>query len=602
MVKKAGNDPDVRADEAAQLPPDSPLADFEADEPRRRWPRVLLAIVAGAVVLGGAYVGAAWAVSDRVPRGTTVAGVDIGGQDSAAAIASLEDGLAGAVTEPISVTAGESTTTMSAADSGLEFDAEATVATLTGLDLQPSRLWHHLVGVGEWPPVTDVDEAALAAALDAVGAALITAPVDGTVVFADGVAHTTAAADGAAVDEKAAEDVLRTSWLTGPRPLPLPTQALTPDITQEETDRALTQVAEPFAGAPIAVAIAEQTIELPVATVTSLAQFVPVDSDLVLQLDGARLVDEVVARTTNLLQVSVDASFAFVDGVPTVVPGVAGTTLDPAALADAVAVAGASAADRTARVELVTSDPAQSTAELEALGIKEIVSEFSTPLTNEPLRTENLATGAAKITGKLLRPDETFSLSDALGPITAAAGFNEAWVIVDGEHVKGVGGGLSQMSTTTFNAAFFAGFEDVEHTPHSEWFSRYPEGRESTLYSGSIDLKFKNNTPYGALMQSWIAGGRLHVAIWGTKHWTVETSTSGRSGVVQPTTVYSQSSTCTPQSAGNPGFSVTVTRRVLLGAEIADESSRTTRYRPQNRVVCGPEPVEAPPADAAPAG
>ena len=253
----------------------------------------------------------------------------------------------------------------------------------------------------------------------------------------------------------------------------------------------------------------------------------------------------------------------------------------------AAAIAAASVSDdRTARVALVATDPAQSTAKLQALGITELVSEFSTPLTNEPLRTENLATGAVKITGKLVEPGATFSLTEALGPITAAAGFNEAWVIVNGEHVKGVGGGLSQMSTTTFNAAYLAGFEDVEHTPHSEWFTRYPAGREATLYTGSIDMKFKNTSPTGALLRSWIEGGRLHVAIWGTKYWTVDSSTSGRSGVVAPTTVHSASPTCLPMSAGNPGFSVTVTRTLSLDGAVKETTKKTTRYKPQNAVIC----------------
>lgn len=573
------------SDDEAHPAPVSPLAVFESDEPRRRWPRVVLTTLAVVVVLGGAYVGASWALADRVPRGTTVAGVEIGGQDVATAVATLETGLRDVVGEPIPVVAGKNRTTVAPADAGLTFDATATVHALTGFDLQPARLWHHVFGLADQPAVTAVDEAKLAASIDTVAGALVTEPVDGAIVFADGAPHATAAADGAAVDTDGAAEVLRTAWLTDSRPLELPTRVVGPDITQEETDRALTTVAEPLARAPISVAVAAQTVELSPAVVTSLASFTAKDSDLVLVLDGPGLVEEVVKRTTNLLTASADATFAFVDGAPVIVPGTAGTTIDPAALADAVAAAGVGD-DRTARVEVVPSNPAQSTEKLQALGINELVAEFSTPLTNEPLRTENLRVGAAKITGRLVLPGETFSLTEALGPITAAAGFNEAWVIVNGEHVKGVGGGLSQMSTTTFNAAYLAGFEDVEHTPHSEWFTRYPEGREATLYTGSIDMKFKNTAPSGALIQSWVEGGRLHVAIWGTRYWTVESTTSGRSHVVAPTTVHSTSPTCTPQRAGNPGFSVTVTRRLLLNGEVKETTKRTTRYKPQNAIIC----------------
>jgi vancomycin resistance protein YoaR len=583
-------------------PAGSPLAIFEAEQPRRRWSRVLLTTSAVLVLLAGGYVGASWALGDRVPRRTTVAGVEIGGQDAGTAAATLRARLGKLVAEPVPVAAGEKSTTIAPADAGLALDVDATVARLVGFDLQPARLWHQVVGGGgarpaprrghpdvgrgPEPPATAVDEAKLTAAVAAAAAVLATEPVDPGIVFTDGAPRTTAGTAGARVDPAGAAAAVRTRWLTASRPLQLPTRAVPPAVSQQQADQALAAVAEPLARGPIVVAVAAQSVELPAAVVTSLASFVPTGAELVLRLDGPRLVDELVKRTTNLLTASADASFTFVNGAPVLVPGTAGTTIDPAALAAAVAAA-AVAPDRTARVDLVASDPAQSTAKLQALGVGALVSEFSTPLTNDRLRTQNLVVGAAKLTGKLVLPGETFSLSAALGPVTAAAGFNEAGVIVDGEHVKGVGGGLSQLATTTFNAAYFAGFKDVAHTPHSEWFTRYPEGREATLYTGQIDLKFKNTSPYGALLRSWIEADRLHVAIWSTPYWTVSSTTSARSAVVAPTTVRSTSATCTPQAAGNPGFTVTVTRTLALNGEVKETTKKTTRYKAQDAIICG---------------
>jgi vancomycin resistance protein YoaR len=563
----------------------SPLAVFDAEERRRRWPRVLATVIGALVVLAGGYVGASWALADVVPRDTTVAGVDVGGMGRDEAVAALESELAPRAEEEVPVTANGRTTSVDPAAAGLVLDASATVDAVTGFDLQPTRLWNHVVGGGEEVPATEVDDAALTAAVEAVAGTLATDPVDAGVVFADGAPHVTPATEGSLVDPDTAADVLREGWLVGDRPLELPTTAVAPDITQAEAEDALRTVAEPFAAAPVVVAVGDQSVELPVDVLTSLAAFVPQESALALTLDAPRLVDEVLARTPGLLTPATDARFEFVDDAPVVVPGTPGTTLDAGGLANAVAAA-ATGQDRTARVELVTRDPEQSTQELEALGVREVVSEFSTPLTNEAVRTENLRVGASKVNGTLVRPGEVFSLTEALGPVTREAGFRDAPVIVNGEHVQGTGGGLSQMATTTYNAGFFAGFEDVEHQPHSEWFARYPEGREATLYTGAIDMKFRNTSPYGALIQSWVGGGRLHVRIWGTSHFTVETSTSPRSGVVQPTTVRSSSATCTPQSAGNPGFSVTVTRRVLLAGVEQETTSDTWRYKPQNAVVC----------------
>lgn len=576
---------------AAPERPSSPMDAFP-DEPHRnrRWPRVLGIAAAVLVVLAGLYVGALWLWADRVAPGTTVAGVELGGLTSEEAEATLVESLASATSEPLPVSAGDNRTTVDPVAAGLELDASATVDGLTGFDLTPQRLWEQLFGAGAAEPVTRVDEDALGAAVEDVAAALDVAPVDGSVLFVDGAPQTTDAVEGSAVDPDAAAEVIRDGWLTAARPLELPTEVAEPAVGQAEVERVVAEVARPLVAAPVTVAVADQLVELPPDVVAAAASFVPEDGELRLQLDGPALVEAVTARTTNLLTSPADGSFAFQNGAPVIVPGTPGTTLDPEALADAVAAAG-TGQDRTARVELVEVAPAESTAELEALGIVEVVSEFSTPLTAEPRRTRNIANGAEKINGTLVRPGETFSLTEALGPVDAAHGFVQAGAIVNGEHIDAWGGGLSQLSTTTYNAAFFAGFEDVEHHPHSEWFARYPEGREATIFTGSLDMRWKNDTPYGALVQAWVEGGRTWVRIWGTKYWEVQESTSGRSGVVAPTTVYSQSPTCEPQSAGNPGFTVTVTRRLLLQGVEQSTEQWTTRYKPQNQVICGAPPT-----------
>ncbi|WP_372595428.1 VanW family protein, partial [Actinotalea sp.] len=472
----------------------------------------------------------------------------------------------------------------------LTFEPEATVADLTGFGLEPIRLWKHIAGGGTVEPVTTVDRGSLDSAVTALGDALDTAPVNGTVAFIDGAVSTTDPVDGISVDATAAADLLIAQWLTAARPIELPTEVVAPEIDQDALDRAVTDLARPLAEAPVAVAVADQVADLPVSILVDTARFSVEDGEIVLTMDGPSLVDAVIARTRDLLTAPADAEFTFENDAPVLVPGVPGTTLDPDLLAEAVATA-ATSADRTARVELVESDPENSTEALEALGITEIVSEFSTPLTSEPRRTGNITVGAAAINGTLVRPDEIFSLTEELGPIDAEHGFVQAGAIINGEHSDAWGGGLSQVSTTTYNAAYFAGFVDVEHHPHSEWFSRYPEGREATIFTGVLDMQWQNDTPYGALVQAWVADGSLHVRIWGTKYWTVESTTSARSDVVRPTTVYSQSATCSAQSSGNPGFSVTVRRVVSREGEVHSDESWTVRYRPQNQVICGTEPT-----------
>ena len=572
--------------------PAHPLDAFAgAEKPRRRTGRVLGAIAAVLVVVAGAYVAASWALADRVPRGVVVAGVDIGGQDADVAVATLTEELGSLSREPIVVSAGERSVTVDPTQSGLTFDADATVAGLTGFTLEPARLWQHLFGLGEQPPVTQVDRVLLGESVAAAATALFTEPVDGRVVFADGAPHATPAQDGVAVDEDAASELLATAWLTAPRPIELPTVAVAPAITQEETDRAMNQLAKPLASGPVGVVVEDQVAELPADVVTDAATIVADGATLRLELDGEMLVEEILKRTRDLLSDAEDAHFEFVDGKPEIIPGKAGTRLDPEHVATTVRNA-ALGSPRTANIVLSETDPEQTTKALEELGITELVSVFDTPVTNDAARTGNLVRGAELVTGVLVRPGEVFSLNETIGPITAENGYVNSTVVVNGVVQQGMGGGLSQMGTTMFNAAYFAGFEDVEHRPHSYWFSRYPEGREATIYEGVLDVKWRNTTPYGALLNSYVKGGRLYVEVWGTKHFEVETIKSPRSRVTPPTTRYNTQSGCTPQSAGNPGFEVTNTRILRLDGEEVERTSYTWRYNPQDAIVCGPEPKD----------
>ena len=572
--------------------PDHPLDAFDGtDRPRRRMGLVLGGIAAVLVVVAGGYVAASWALADTVPRGVTVAGVDIGGQKSDLAVATLSQELGAVTTEPIVVAAGERSVSIDPAQSGLVLDADATVGELTGFTLEPARLWQHIFGLGEQQPVTRVDSAALEASVEAAATGLFTEPVDGRIVFADGAPHASPAEDGLAVDEQAATELLGEQWLTAARPIALPTVPVPPTITQQETDRAMAGLAKPLASGPVGVVVEGQVAELPADVVTQAATIAAEDDRLVLRLDGEQLVEEVLKRTRDLLSDAEDARFEFVDGVPDIVPGTAGTWLDPEHVATAVRNA-ALGTPRTAEVALSEVDPERTTKALEDLGITELVASFDTGLTADSVRTSNLVRAAELITGVLVRPDETFSLNETIGPITAENGYHYSTVVVSGVIQKGIGGGLSQMGTTMYNAAYFAGFEDVEHRPHSYWFSRYPEGREATIYEGSIDVRWRNNTPYGALLRSYVAGGRVYVEVWGTKHFEVETSRSGRSNVRPPTTRYNTQSGCIAQSAGNPGFDVTNTRVVLLDGEEVERTSETWRYLPQDAIVCGPPPAK----------
>ncbi len=574
------------------------LGGLVGDGQPSRTPKALIGIGVGIVVLAGLYTGAQWLYADRVPTGTQVAGVDVGGLSRDDAVRELTAGLNARAREPLRITAGTAQTTLDPAAAGLTFDAEATADRLTGFSFDPGRLWNHMFGGADAQPVVDVDQARLDAAMTGLADTLATDPVDGTVSFADGQPVATPATDGSTVDPDAAAQVLARRWLVEPGPFELATEPVPPAITQEETDAALAQAQQIVSG-PVTVTVGGQNPELPPEALAAVASFQPAEGTLKPVFDGDALVTAVLDRTDDLLAEPEDAHFEFHDGVPVVVGGEPGSTLDAAALAEAVQTA-ALGTERSATVELVERAPENGREALEALGVNEVVASFSTPLTSEPIRTKNLRRGAEMITGDLVKPGEVFSLTEALSPISLANGYFAAGVISNGVHTEGVGGGLSQMATTTFNAAHKAGFEDVHHQPHSVWFKRYPAGREATIYEGSIDMKFRNNTPYGAVLQAWVDGGELHVQIWSTPYFTVELIPGTPRNIVPTTPVHKSGPSCEPYPGGEDGFTITNRRVVRHGDEVVIDEEFTWTYRPDNPVVCDPPPAPPAPEGAEP--
>lgn len=551
--------------------------------PKQRTAAIILSV---ALVLILGYAAAAWALSDRVPRGTAVAGVSIGGMSSAEAKSALNQGLAEITAQPVTVIVDEVEGEFAPADVDLVFDADATVDKLVGFTLSPARLWQFIAGSTEVAPTSKVDEAALSATLEEMAPNFAVLPVDAAIQFEGAKPVTSPSEDGLEVDVEGAVQTIVEDWITGPRPLPLPTVPTKPAITDEEVDRVLVEQANPLVEAPITAVVGEQTVVFTPELLAAAASFEAVGARLEMVLDGQKLAPHLRESVPALESAPVDATFELTAEGPKITPDSAGTEVDADALATEV-LAATHTEERTVQVPIVEVEAALSLADAEALGVKERVSEFSTNLTYDSVRTENLRTGAAAINGVLVLPGETFSLLDTLDPITPENGYGGAGILIDGVLVEGIGGGLSQLATTLYNAVFFAGLEDVEHQPHSQYISRYPEGREATIYVPSIDLKFRNDSDYGVLIESWVSDGQVHVAFWSTKVWDIRAETSGRRDIVQPTTVTSNRANCVPTGAGQPGFLVTVDRLFYKGDELVKTESNGWRYQPENAVACG---------------
>ena len=221
------------------------------------------------------------------------------------------------------------------------------------------------------------------------------------------------------------------------------------------------------------------------------------------------------------------------------------------------------------------------------------MSTFTTYYPHADYRNVNLGRAAELIDGTILEPDEVFSLNGIVGERTAANGFTEGYIISDGILVTDLGGGVSQIATTTFNAAFFAGLEDVEHKPHSFYIDRYPVGREATVAWGAVDLRFRNDTPYGVLVTANVtpstpsSSGVVTVSMWSTKVWDITTSESGRYNITEEKTRRVNTRQCHPND-GYGGFDIDVFRyfREAGSSELVRTEKFHTTYTPSDTVVC----------------
>lgn len=560
--------------------------------------KVVLLLLGGLLVLlGGAYAAAYFAAGDKVPRGTTVAGVEIGGKTPDEAEAALTDGLADRVDRPIPVSIEGKSATVDPADAGLAVDVQATVAQAGGgASWSPGHLWDYWTGGDEHDPVVTVDEKAFDAALDDLADEVGTAATDGGVAFKRGRIVTTDPEPGQGFDPEATRTALLDSYLSEDDEVAeLETAVVQPDIDDADVQKALDTVANPAMSGPVTLVFGDSPVELQPRDFSAALAMEPKGGELVPVLDADKLTSLVESGVSEDDK-PVDATVELVDGKPRVVPAKPGVTFDPEDVSKAfLELVTQEGDDRSMKVKATVAEPEFTTADAKALGIKEQVSTFTTYYPYAEYRNINIGRAAELIDGTILKPGETFSLNDIVGERTRENGFTTGFIISNGLFKEDLGGGVSQMATTTFNAMYFAGLKDIEHKPHSVYIDRYPEGREATVAWGAVDLRFQNDTDHGVLVHATVqpgssaAKGVVTVSMYSTKTWDITSKTSGRYNYRSPKTQTQNTDDCVPNT-GYDGFDVDVTRYFHQpGSDTVEKSEKFhTSYIASDTVICKP--------------
>jgi vancomycin resistance protein YoaR len=442
-------------------------------------------------------------------------------------------------------------------------------------------------------------------------------PFPGAIEIIDGTAIAEYPRPGTSIERSGLVEIITNGILSGAsEPVSVPTITTVPGASDRDLDAAAAR-ANLWISNAITLTTPEGTQNVvfnPIDLVNAFRAVVGMDGTIELGFDEA-IVDSFLLNQRDLIETApVDARFE-IDGYDVViVPGSNGTLIDSSTtVATLEALADTSSRRGPLPVE-EGAEPEVTTEELEALGIEHMVVQFTTYHDCCAARVTNIQLMADTIDGAILGPGEVFGINEYVGQRTLENGYLDAGTIVRGEIVETVGGGVSQFATTLYNTVFWGGYEDVQHKPHSFYFSRYPEGIESTVSFPQPEMSFRNNTDRSIMIKTSYTDTSITVKIFGANDgriiagaqrdgttsfetiaeggpnaMLVRGSVSERTDFTEPTTEYRPNPELTPGTQvetqkPRQGWTVFVTRTIEQ-AGASTEQTWTVRYLAQRQIL-----------------
>jgi vancomycin resistance protein YoaR len=535
------------------------------------WRRV--AITVAAIALVAIALGLAFAGSPAtLPNGISIAGVPVGGLTPSAARTTLEARSRELAGTPVAFTAGGRSWRLKPSQLGVSVDWGAAVraALRQGDGPVPVRGFYRL-GVRifgtDITPTAQAYNAALEFELNRMAAAIDRPHREASLRLKGQAPVITPSQTGRILDREAAARVLVKSLAQLERQpfVPLPVRVDQPTVEADDLEPAAAQVRTALS-APVRVTIGPTRFRLPRYRIAEILDLPSSRTDLRFGGKGANAF--FVRFQKQVGREPQDADFAVTSGGIRVVPARPGRAIDVPTTAKAILRAALSPTNRFARIAVVSSAPKVSTEEAKAMGINEIVGSYTTEFGGIANRIHNVQLVAHLIDRHLIAPGEEFSFNKTTGERNASKGFLEAPVIINGELQSGLGGGVCQVSTTVFNAAYEAGLNITARTNHALYISHYPLGRDATVNYPDTDLRFINDTGHWLLLRTFVNSYSLTVNLYGTSpHRKVESEAA-------PLTV-----------TGPPPTKTTKDPNLFVGEKVVDESGSSSLATSVHRKV-----------------
>ena len=497
---------------------------------------IICALVVAVLIIAAAIPIYELLYVDRIYPGVSVLGLDLGGLRPEEAEALLERHFNPYVGQPLTLRYGERSWPVSPQDIGVSLDAKATAAAAYAvgrwipireslrLQLEMRRYGHSI------PPVFAFDEGAAKVFLSRL-AREINRPVRDAKLTLRGLqVKVTPAQTGREVDIAATRKLLyeRIVSLSGGE-VELVVHETPPRIPDVSEAKALveTMIGSPLILDPKADDLAPWTLDQ--ATIADMLVIRQVKQDdgrvkLEVGLDQGKLRVYVEEIARQIERAPKDAWFDFDEVTGTLTPIVhsrEGRTLNVDEAMHWINVQVATA-NRVVVLPVITIRPKVADEDAPHLGIKELVSEATTSFKGSSAgRARNIQLAASRFHGLVIPPGEVFSFNEHLGEVSAEAGYEESLIIWGDRTRREPGGGICQVSTTVFRAAFWGGYPIVERHPHTFRVSWYepPVGFDATVYPPWVDFKFQNDTPYHLLIETEtdMAAGTVTFRFYSTK-------------------------------------------------------------------------------------
>ena len=484
-------------------------------------------VVTAALALGLVFAGP----SGKLAHGITIGGVPVGGLTPAQAVARLKARAARLQSVPVVFRAGADRFRIRPEELGIEPNWSAAVAAAAdrgggfavirgyrrlGLRLRPASFT---------PPVKAYD-AAVAYELDQLRSKIDRPHVEARLVRHGLDVEAIRGQTGRLLDRVAAKRVVIAALADFSRRLvELPVRTDAPTITVADLARNRL-LARRIVSAPVTLERGSAGVELSRRLLARMLVLPPDGlGEIVL---GGHAANAYFARLDQkLAEPARDASFVVDGGNVQIAPSQAGIAVDVPRTAASVLAAAERRIRRVAHIEEAVVQPARTTAQARAMGITGIVGSYETFFGGIPNRIHNVELVAHLVDSKLIAPGATFSFNATTGARTADKGFVAAPVIINGELQTALGGGVCQVSTTVFNAAYVAGLPITARTNHALYISHYPLGRDATVNYPDTDLEFVNDTPHWLLLRTFVTSSSLAVNLYGApQNRRVETVTS----------------------------------------------------------------------------